>query len=41
MIANGVALGTGTGRGGNGDEVGLFAHLGEGVHTLTDIHEVA
>ena len=27
------------GGGGDGDEVGLFAHPGEGVHALADIHE--
>ena len=32
-------LGAGTGGGGNGDEIRLFAHLGEGVDTLADIHE--
>ena len=32
-------LGTGTGGGRDGDEVSLFAHLGEGVHPLADIHE--
>ena len=32
-------LGTGTGGGGDGYEVGLLSHLREGVHTLPDIHE--
>ena len=32
-------LTAGTGRGGNGDEIGLFAHLREGVGALADIHE--
>ena len=32
-------LGAGAGGGGNGDEIRLFAHLGEGVDTLADIHK--
>ena len=35
----GSHLGAGTGGGGDGDEIRLFAHLGEGVDTLADIHE--
>ena len=34
------ALGAGTRRGRDGDEVGLLAHLGEGEDTLADVHEV-
>ena len=28
-----------SGRGGDGNELSLFAHLGESVNTLADIHE--
>ena len=34
------ALGAGTRRGRDGDEVGLLAHLGESEDTLADVHEV-
>ena len=37
--SKGCHLRAGTGGGGHGHEVGLFAHLGEGIDSLADVHE--